>query len=58
MIPSRSDIRLPTPYRVCQGCKWFESLGTDGTIFCQYHGRVEAPMQVCIVKEKPNEETN
>lgn len=50
----RSDYRLPTPYRACQECKHFEALGADGRLFCQYHGIVEGPMQICIVKEVDN----
>lgn len=55
---SRSDYRLPTPYRLCQGCKWLEGLTGDGKLFCQYFGRVDGPMQICTKREEYDSEAD
>lgn len=49
---SRSKPRLPSPFKVCEGCEHFRALTDEKVIYCEKMGQIHGAVFACGVRNR------
>lgn len=55
-MATKTRVKLPSPQRLCEGCRNFIGLTYNGTVVCRVLGKIDRGMVICMMRREETDE--